>query len=87
MTIPLHPVNNCERYEPVIGQGGEAVCFSCGGRVATLAEKEKETAGKSDILTPELERFIRSLIGQHQKVILKHRQMIDDIKREFGLKE
>lgn len=42
---------------------------------------------KTDTITPAQKEFARALVGQHQKVILKHRQMIDDIKTQFGLKE
>lgn len=39
----------------------------------------------SDILSPD-EKFARSLIGQHQQIILKSQRIIDEIKNQYGLK-
>lgn len=58
---------------------GATVCQSCGKNIAA------ETIPV--IITPEQEKFARAIIGHQQQIILKSKRIIDDTRRQFGLKD
>jgi hypothetical protein len=77
----LHPLASHRGYRQ---QGGdEPGCLMDG----CACEEFRPREGIHVKISDQQKAFARTLVGQHQKVILKHRQMIDDIKREFGLNE